>query len=474
MTSVASKGAARYHRISEDRDGLEAGVTRQDEDTAALAKRQGLRVVATFTDNDIGASTRSRKRRPQFEEMMRRAKAGEFGAILFYSTSRLTRRPKEFEQLIELAEKQHVRLISCTSGEVDLSTPNGRHIARILASTDARESEELGDRVKRAALQRAQLGKNHGGRRSFGYTADGSKLDRAEAAEVKKWYRKIMAGESLGSIVRDLEARGVRTVTGGPWTSNTVRGVLLRPRNAGLSVHKREIVGKGKWPAIVPVATYEAAVALLSDPDRRTSPGNRAAYLLSGVAKCGRCGGGLIAGMVRTKPGAPQRRIYRCRARGCGLGRRIDHLDGYVTEVVLRRLARPDAADLFAPVADSPDAEELRQEAQALRVRMDTLADSFADGAITRAQLERGTARATKRLDAIRAELGQVHTAPVITELAGAKDVRKVWPGLGLERQRAVVAALFDVYVLPAAPGRRAFDPDRVAMLPPGSPRPKV
>lgn len=55
--------AAIYTRISRDADGRALGTTRQEEDCRTLAHRHGLTVVETFTDNDIGASTKSRKRR---------------------------------------------------------------------------------------------------------------------------------------------------------------------------------------------------------------------------------------------------------------------------------------------------------------------------------------------------------------------------------------------------------------------------
>lgn len=61
-------------------------------------------MVAVCVDNDVSASTKSRKPRLQYAEMLTRARAGEFGAILAYSNSRLTRRPREFEDLDDFEE----------------------------------------------------------------------------------------------------------------------------------------------------------------------------------------------------------------------------------------------------------------------------------------------------------------------------------------------------------------------------------
>ena len=69
-----------YARISKTDDPEDfLGVSRQVEDARALAERLGLTVVSEFVDNDISASTISKKARPQFEAMMQSAEAGEFG-----------------------------------------------------------------------------------------------------------------------------------------------------------------------------------------------------------------------------------------------------------------------------------------------------------------------------------------------------------------------------------------------------------
>jgi site-specific DNA recombinase len=81
--------------------------------------------------------------------------------IVFYSTSRLTRPPREFEDIIQVVEDTGVRLASCTAGQVDLTTADGRMMARWMAAGDAAESERIGERVSRAFVQRREAGKPH-------------------------------------------------------------------------------------------------------------------------------------------------------------------------------------------------------------------------------------------------------------------------------------------------------------------------
>lgn len=454
--------AAIYCRISNDREGRELGVERQEDDCRALAQRLRLDVADVFIDNDISASTRSRKKRPAFEQLMSRAEAGEFAAILAYSNSRLTRRPMEYERLIRLVEQHRTRIATAVSGEVDLSNADGRALGRTMAAWDAAEAERTGERVARAGRQRAESGEFWGGHRPFGYEQSGLGLRSGEAAELAAAYQQVLAGVPLSAITRDMNARGLTTAGGGPWVYSSLRRTLLNPRNAGLVKHRGEVLGPAKWPAVVSEDTWRATVTLLSDPARRTTTGNRASYLLSGLAVCGGCGGSITSGGVKRSSGGAVgwRRIYVCRAHKC-VGRRQDWVDEFVSEVIVERLSRPDAADLLVD-QDAPDFAVVRAEISALRVRLDGLADAYAVGEIDRDQMRTGTVRLRARLDGLEATQAHVSRAPVLAELVGVPDVRAAWDALNLDRQRAVVEILMTVTLHPGGGGRRTFDPNKV------------
>ena len=178
-----------YARISRDAEGARLGVERQLEDCQAAAQRLGYEVVRVNTDNDIGASTRSRaKARPEREAMPAAGLAGEYDVIIAYTASPLTRRPLETEGLITLAENSGVRIHYLSSPGPDLNTADGRMVARWLGSADAAESERISERVSRKSLERAQAGKFHGNVGPFGFekvtTPDGTVLEpHAEHAD---------------------------------------------------------------------------------------------------------------------------------------------------------------------------------------------------------------------------------------------------------------------------------------------------
>jgi hypothetical protein len=54
--------------------------------------------------------------------------------------------------------------------------------------------------------------------------------------------------------------------------------------------------------------------------------------------------------------------------------------------------------------------------------------------------------------------------ADVLGPLVTAGDARKVWDGLDVDRQRAIVDTLMTVRLLPPGRGARVFDPTTVAV----------
>jgi site-specific DNA recombinase len=136
---------------------------------------------------------------------------------------------------IDLIEATKAKVQTVQAGEWDLSTPTGRAIARTMGAWSRHESEHKGERVRRKMAERASNGLPHGGaQRPFGYEADRVTINRTEAKVVREIARRVLAGEALTAITRDLNERGVPTVSGKRWSNGTVRGIALNPRYAGL------------------------------------------------------------------------------------------------------------------------------------------------------------------------------------------------------------------------------------------------
>jgi hypothetical protein len=282
-------------------------------------------------------------------------------------------------------------------------------------------------------------------------------------------------------VIRDLNDRGIPTTFGkSEWSSVAFKDVLLRPRNAGLSVYQGEVIGPASWEPIILEENWRALVSVLTNPDRRTNGGNnRVKWLGSGLYLCGVCGKPELR--VSTS-GGKRNPAYRCKARD--VSRTTGHvvrdarmLDDYVEKVIVARLKRVDAGELLIPAPEGEiDTTELGTEATALRQRLTDLSGAFAEGAITITQLRSATEKMQARLAKINDLMAQAAQGDPLAGLAGRADADLIWfgskpdraDGLSLDRRRAVLDAIVTVTVLPAGRGRRRsedspyFDAERV------------
>lgn len=461
-----SRRAALYCRISRDRTGAHLGVDRQEEDCRELADRLGWTVATVNADNDLSAY--SGKPRPGYRALLDHLRAGRADAVIAWHTDRLHRSPTELEEFISICETHGVMVQTVKAGEIDLATPSGRAVARTLGAWARHEVEHAIERQQRAKRQAAEAGKYRGGRRAFGYLADGVTIAESEAEVIREMARRVLEGESLRSIAHDLTGRGSTGTSGGVWHGASVRDVLIKPRTAGLIEHHGEVVGEALWPAVLPPETWRAVRAVLTAAGRSQPKAAPRRWLMSGLALCGLPGCGLPVRITaqRSSNGKTQRPNYRCSGRPVHVSRAANHVDDLVAAVVVGRLAKPDAATLLQSTSGLVDLGALHTEANGIRARMNEMAELFATDAITLEQLTAGTAGRRARLAQLDSIIAASTVASPLDGLIGAEDVEAVWSGLSLEKRRAVVDALVKVTILPGRRGRKVgghyFDPASV------------
>jgi len=465
--------AAIYARISDDREGDALGVGRQIEDARSRAAALGLEVVEPpFVDNDISASTKSTKRRPAYEDMLQRARAGDFAVIIAYSNSRVTRRPRELEDLIVLYERHGVVVRTVASGDDDLSTADGRMTARIKASVDAAEAERVAERVSRKNDQRAASGAPHG-RIGYGFRRanDHDVAEPAEAEIIQEMTARVLGGGTLRALAHELNERGQLTRTGAPWTGPTLRRMLRRPSLAGLRVHRGQIVGNSDGDSIITPDEHARLVALFDGNPKpnRERGGRLPEHLLSSLAICGRGWDPEAAEPFANICGGKIRRVPTSKAGkaayACGTCHRVrraqEPVDKLVTSVMLARLEREDAADLLASQGDEHTARDARERLAGVSARLLSAADLFAAGTIDADQLTRMTATLRAEKATLESQLAASLPPAIPLDAIGA-GARDWWEGATLDQRRALIAALVRVVVVPAGAGRRTFDPETI------------
>lgn len=486
MTTSMNGTAAIYTRISLDKTGEGVGVERQEEQCRALAGLHGYRIIGDaeadfFSDNSLSAYKGIE--RPRFNALCALIESGAVDRVYVYSTDRLARRTRDLLDLMDLMRPRGVTVHAVTGEGIDPASANGALITTILGAVAEQESAHKAERIRAAYEQRAHSGKpKKGGRRIFGYKADGETVHDDEAALLRKAAQQVIDGESIRAIAAEWNDNGFTSTRGKLVSSAMVRTLLKNPYIAGLStynptdsdgrrlIRNRQVVGEGKWPAIIEPEQWERVQAVLNDPARVSNRvGNTPQRLLSGLLKC-TCGSPMYRRTRPMKSGGDRYSYYSCKRPVPGKHVHIgsDDADAAVAALVIERLKQTDlAAALAAAATDTHSAAlaELTRERTDLLARRDELEDAVAEGAVTVASFGRAIDRVETRLAAIDekiATLSASSDAPPLAEIAAADSIEAWWEGADLMRRRRLVDHLMTITVGPGRHGAKKFDPARL------------
>jgi hypothetical protein len=280
-----------------------------------------------------------------------------------------------------------------------------------------------------------------------------------EAQAIRDAYQWLLDGVSLGQIANRWNNAGLYTPQGSHlWTGATVGTCLQKHRNAGLRAYNDNgeiVVYDAVWPALVDRETWQAALAIMKNPDRLSPRGNQ--RMLTGVALCGICQGAVHVGGNKGYP------VYRCADSTGHFSRKAEPVDEYVSEVMIARLSRADAADLFAAPTNTPNKSELIQEADCIRRKLDGLAVLYEEGALTAKGVRQSSERLKAQLADIDEKLAEVNGTPrAARTIVKAADVRAAWESLEVADRREIIRVLAVIHIHPPGRGAVTFRPETV------------
>lgn len=461
-------------------DGRSANLDAAGQRLHQHGDRLGWRIGRIIVENDLApgksaarnASAFKRRRvrlpdgrtelrtvRPGFRLALDLLASGAYDGLIAPDLDRVCRDPRDLEDLIDIVESRRPRIpVESVSGSLKLASDGDVTSARVLVAVANKSSRDTARRVSEARERQALAGQFGGGRRRYGFRADGVTIIPTEAAVVVDCAQRLLQGVPLRALAAELRERKVPTVTGAAWSSATLRDILLRERNAGRMVWQGDIVATAPWEPIISPEVHDAVVAMLRDPDRRQGTGNAARWLGSGIYRCGVCEPRLVT-LTAGKAGGQA--VYKCRAAD-HLGRAARHVDSFISELIVARLSQDDAADLLAEPAPTVDAPALRAEAKGIRNRLDVMAGDEALGLKTRSQVIAATRKGKARIAEIDQQLTPQMVSSPLKDLIEADDVEAEWNRLPLANRRVVVDALIVVTILPAARRGPGFDESSV------------
>lgn len=437
-------------------------------------EEQGISVAEEYLDDDRSASRMGAKPREEFERMLADIESGRIRSgdvVVAWESSRLHRDLAVYVQLRDACWKADV--LWCINGRLyDLSKREDRKASAYDAIQDEDAAYETSERVRRDMRMNAADGRPHA-RSPYGYRriydSGTGELERVvvveEQAEVlRELYRRVRGLESLRSIMKDLNGRGIPSAGGKTWGHPAqITQLLMNPAYLGKRTHLGEVVSDGIWPPILALPdgaadeeTFYAVKTILTDPARRTVRDGAVRHLLTNVARCGKCDAAVWA----TYHGRGYRRYY-CHD-GC-FSRKADPVDDYVVSLVVARFARPDAAKLYEVDRVGGSDKVLLGQIGRWRDELGEGERLVESGELTMARLAKVEQRLLPKIDEAERKLGAMRVDPLLRQLIrpSAALVHQAWKALKVEQQRAVVkAATVHVRIVPAGRGQRFLPPE--------------
>ena len=456
-----------YVRISRDPDGTETATARQEADCRELVTREWPdATIEVYRDADLSAFDPNVVR-PGFESMLADLLVGRLAGAVAWKWDRLCRTPLDAGRIHDAVTRTGSRVNTVTD-PITWDSPTAALEIGIRAGLGHGESKSTSLRVRRVAEQHAREGRPAPSRyRPFGYSRDWTQLMPEEADIVRGMIEQLLAGGSLSSIARNLNAAGVTTTSGGTWNLSNVRDVLTSARLIGAREYAGEIHEGPYIARMIERPAWEQVQAIIRDPARFIRTGEAMRRPLSGLVRCSSCGE-LMHVRSRSSEGRPP--SYRCTrkpdGRGCN-SRSVaaEPLEELVLAVLVERL---DGEPLARALAGRGDAEEATLADDLLRLRQarDDAQALFAEGHIDRGELVTILEANSAARAPIESELARRSGLHAVAAMRPGESIAEAWRDRGVSWQRQLARAVISsVTIAPnAVRGRQSFDASRVSI----------
>lgn len=242
-----------YARYSSDNQ-REESIEGQLRECKEYAARNGIRIINTYIDRAFSAKTDNR---PQFRQMIKDSDTRTFEVVLVWKLDRFSRNRYDSAHYKRILKNNRVQVISIT--EPISNSPEGIMLESLLEGMAEYYSAELSEKVSRGHKENALKAKFNGGVIPLGYRIDEQmhyQIDPATAPIVQEVFHRYAEGETVKELCEDLNARGIRTGMGRPFTKSSFQNLLKNRRYLGEYRYK-DIVIEGAIPNIIDPITFE-------------------------------------------------------------------------------------------------------------------------------------------------------------------------------------------------------------------------
>lgn len=263
---------------------------------------------------DAGRSGKNTKR-PAYERMMQKVRAGLVSHVLVYKIDRISRNLVDFSLMYDDFKYNRVTFVSLNE-QFDTSSAIGEAVLKIILVFAELERKLTSERVKDIMIGRANEGKWNGARVPYGWDWDLSAgwpvHSEKEAPFARAMYEMYLEVKSTGKIRDYNNAHKIPTKRGGEWTSKTVGDFLRNPMNKGDYRYNYRESARGRKKPADEIVYLEGVFDPLVDPeiwekvnkimdinrDQRNMGGlhpiEKNCNVFAGLIQCGSCGSGYL------------------------------------------------------------------------------------------------------------------------------------------------------------------------------------
>ncbi|MHB8341108.1 MAG: recombinase family protein [Mycobacteriales bacterium] len=290
-------------RVSKERVGMISPELQTTAITDYVAAR-GYDLVGWLEGLDESGSQRRSRWWRRLDEAIGQVEAGEVNVIVVWKFSRAARHRLLWAVAVDRVDVAGGRLESATE-QVDTATSTGRLTRGMLAELNAWEAEVKGEQWKEVHARRTRLGPPHRPTPRIGYQLiEGYYQPDPQTGQIlAEAYRRYVAGDGLLRVTRWLNAAGLRTTTGRPFTSQAVATLLDSGFAAGLLHRDSGEHLPGAHEALIDEKTWQAYLTRRAAQRQVPARVKEPRYVLTGLVRCGRCGGPAVAQTSRYGPG---------------------------------------------------------------------------------------------------------------------------------------------------------------------------
>jgi hypothetical protein len=247
--------------------------------------------------------------------MIRDSKQGIFDVVLVWKLDRFSRDRYDSAIYKQTLKKNGVRVVSAKENIAE--GPEGIILESLLEGISEYYSAELSVKIRRGHTDNALKCMSNGSPMPLGYKRGENQtfqIDEATAPIVQEIYNRYADGESIKSIISDMDERGIKTSTGRPFTYSSFKTLLKNRKYLG-EYRYGDIVTPGGIPAIISEELFDRVQR--RQEQNRHAPAKakaREEYLLTTKLYCGYCGE-LLVGESGTSKTGKIHYYYKCNGR---------------------------------------------------------------------------------------------------------------------------------------------------------------